>query len=158
MSIHIRKASGKDIPRLIALLEQVAAIHNNARPDLFKANSKKYNVSDLEALLRDPKVTIFVAADEDDIAVGYIFCMLNEYKDHAIMQDKKMLYIDDLCVDETQRGKGIGRMLFAHACAYAREQGCYNITLNVWAGNDSARRFYENLGMKEQKRTLEMIL
>lgn len=158
MSIHIRKASGKDIPRLITLLEQVAAIHNNARPDLFKANSKKYNESDLVSLLCDKKVTIFVAADEEDVAVGYIFCVMNEYKDHSIMKDSKTLYIDDLCVDEAKRGKGIGRMLFEHACAYAREQGCYNVTLNVWAGNDSARRFYENLGMQEQKRTLETIL
>jgi len=158
LRIQIRKASEKDIPRLITLLEQVAAIHNNARPDLFKANSKKYNENDLKDLLCDPKVTIFVAADKDDVAVGYIFCMLSEYKDHAIMQDGKTLYIDDLCVDESQRGKGIGKMLFERARAYAREQGCRNITLNVWAGNDGARRFYENLGMKEQKRTLEMLL
>ncbi len=143
---------------MITLLEQVAAVHNNARPDLFKAKSKKYNESDLALLLCDKKVVIFVKVDENDVADGYIFCVMNEYKDHSIMQDGKMLYIDDLCVDEAKRGKGIGKMLFEHACAYAREQGCYNVTLNVWAGNDGARRFYESLGMQEQKRTLEMIL
>jgi ribosomal protein S18 acetylase RimI-like enzyme len=158
LRINIRKASGKDIPRLIALLEQVAAVHHIARPDIFKTNSKKYNETDLEALLCDKKVFIFVATNEDDIAAGYIFCMVNEYKDHPIMQDGKTLYIDDLCVDATKRGSGIGKMLFEHACAYAREQGCNNVTLNVWNGNDTARRFYENLGMTEQKRTLEMRL
>lgn len=143
---------------MITLLEQVAEVHHNARPDLFKANSKKYNESDLASLLCDKKVIIFVAVDEDDIAAGYIFCIMNEHKDHSIMQDSKTLYIDDLCVDETKRSCGIGKMLYGHACGYAKERGCYNVTLNVWAGNDNARQFYENLGMKEQKRTLEMVL
>ncbi len=74
------------------------------------------------------------------------------------MQDIKTLYIDDLCVDESQRGLNIGKILYNHACGYAREQGCYNITLNVWSGNENARIFYEKLGLTEQKRTLEMIL
>ena len=158
MKITVRKAHEKDIPRLIALLLQVAQVHNEARPDLFKSSSKKYDENDLAVLLNDEKVVIFVAVDESDFALGYIFCMLHEYKNHMIMQDSKTLYIDDLCVDEKARGSGIGKTLYNHACSFAKAQGCYNVTLNVGAGNDNARMFYENLGMKEQKRTLETIL
>ena len=158
MDIEVRFAVEKDIPRIITLLEQVAEIHNNARPDLFRAGSKKYDKADLCKLLRDKKTVIFVATDGNDTVLGYIFCMLNEYKNHNIMQDNRTLYIDDLCVDADKRGLNIGRVLFHHAREFAKTQGCYNITLNVWTGNDNARFFYEKLGMREQKRTLELLL
>lgn len=158
MKITIRRACEKDIPRLIALLLQVAMVHHAARPDIFKYGSKKYDENELLLLFADEKVVIFVATDESDMVIGYCFCMLHIYQNHMIMQDSKTLYIDDLCVDENARGTGIGNILYQHVCAFAKTQGCYNITLNVWTGNDNALRFYENLGMKEQKRTLETIL
>ena len=40
----------------------------------------------------------------------------------------------------------------------AERLGCYNITLNVWAGNDGAQKFYEAMGMKPRKTMLETIL
>jgi ribosomal protein S18 acetylase RimI-like enzyme len=70
----------------------------------------------------------------------------------------KYMYIDDLCVDSACRGKGIGKKLFAHVCKEAKALGCRDITLNVWEGNDSARAFYESLGMKVQKTTMEITL
>lgn len=158
MNITVRTATVRDITRIINLLEQTAQIHNSIRPDIFKSNTKKYSENDLLDLLEDKKVIIFIAADENDLALGYIFCVINEYKNHVLIQDKKTLYIDDLCVDEAKRGLNIGKTLYSHVCKYAKEIGCYNITLNVWAGNEKAIHFYEKLGLKEQKRILEMIL
>ena len=40
----------------------------------------------------------------------------------------------------------------------AKEQGCYEVTLNVWAGNTSAEHFYEKMGMKTKERQMEYIL
>ena len=74
------------------------------------------------------------------------------------MRDFKTLFIDDLCVDETCRGKHVGQALYNFALQYAKEQGCYNITLNVWEGNDGARAFYERMGMRVQETRMEKIL
>ena len=74
------------------------------------------------------------------------------------MTDIKTLYIDDLCVDESMRGKHVGKSLYEYVLAYAREQGCYNVTLNVWADNEKAVGFYEKLGLKVQKMGMEEIL
>ncbi len=76
----------------------------------------------------------------------------------ANLQKRKSLYIDDLCVDERARGKGIGRRLYEYVCAWAKAQGCYDLTLNVWEGNDGARRFYENMGMRVMKTGMGTIL
>ena len=74
------------------------------------------------------------------------------------MTDIKTLYIDDLCVDEMRRGEHIGKMLYDFAVAFAKESGCYNLTLNVWSCNESAMRFYEKCGLKPQKVGMELIL
>ena len=70
----------------------------------------------------------------------------------------KTLYIDDICVDETARGKHIGQALYEFVRDYARSIGCYNITLNVWEGNDAAFSFYKSMGMQVQKTGMESIL
>jgi len=72
--------------------------------------------------------------------------------------DMKTLYIDDLCVDEECRGRSIGRRLYQYVLDYARNSGCYNVTLNVWEGNDTARSFYEAMGLGYQKYVMEQVL
>ena len=70
----------------------------------------------------------------------------------------KRFTIDDLCVDEQARGQGIGKDLYEFVVQFARESGCYNLTLNVWAANPGAMRFYEKCGLVPQKIGMEKIL
>jgi ribosomal protein S18 acetylase RimI-like enzyme len=63
------------------------------------------------------------------------------------MVSGRTLFIDDLCVDETVRGQHIGEALFRFAADQARRMGCRDVILNVWEGNDAAKRFYEKMGM-----------
>lgn len=74
------------------------------------------------------------------------------------MTDIRTLYIDDLCVDEMSRGQHIGQLLYEYTLDYARQNGFYNVTLNVWADNAGAVKFYEKLGLKVQKIGMEKIL
>ena len=74
------------------------------------------------------------------------------------MTDIKTLYIDDLCVDSECRGMGIGKALYNYVVEFAKKEGCYNLTLNVWADNTSALGFYESLGLHKQKIGMERIL
>lgn len=152
----IRKAQTNDIPRIIELLHQVNMVHHVKRPDLFKPYTTKYNEQELEALLNVSNKPIFVFDDGD--VRGYAFCQITEVKDDQLLQDIKTLYIDDICVDETERGKHIGKAIYEYVHDYAQSIGCYNITLNVWEGNDPAICFYRNMGMQVQKTTMEVIL
>ena len=75
-----------------------------------------------------------------------------------MLTDIKTLYIDDLCVDENLRGRNIGKELYNAAVEFAKENGCYNLTLNVWSCNESAMKFYESCGLVPQKTSMEIIL
>ena len=153
----IRRADINDKPRIEELLRQVLDVHHNARPDIFKSGTKKYTSDELDAIITDDCRPIFVAED-GGIVYGYAFCVFICHENNNILTDIRTLYIDDLCVDEAARGKGIGRELYNFAVNFAKESACYNLTLNVWADNVSALGFYEALGLHKQKIGLELIL
>ena len=153
----IRFAMEKDVPKIGDLLCQVDLVHHRGRSDIFKVG-RKYTDSELLDLLTDATRPILVAVDEEDAVQGYCFCILQQHVDDGVLTDIKTLYIDDLCVDESLRGQRIGRTLYDAALALAREQGCYNVTLNVWSCNPTALRFYERMGMVPQKICMEKIL
>ena len=152
----IRKATDKDIPQVLELLHQVNMVHYEIRPDLFKPHTTKYSAEELTTLFRDESKPVFVF--DDGGVQGYAFCQVSEVKDHLLLQDNKMLYIDDICVDEKARGKHVGKALFDHVKEYAQSIGCHHITLNVWEGNEPALRFYRNMGLQVQQTTMEIIL
>ena len=155
--MEIRFAEVRDIPGMIALLKQVGQVHHEIRPDLFRGGAQKYDEQALETILKDPKRPILIAQREGMVA-GYAFCILQEVSNDPVLCDRKVLYIDDLCVEETLRGQGIAKALYERVLAFAREIGCHAVTLNVWCGNDGAMRFYEKCGMRPQKIGMETIL
>jgi len=156
--MYIRRAEQKDMPGINNLLRQVLMVHHSGRPDLFKANAKKYTDEQLAELMQDDKKPIFVCVDEAETVLGYAFCIWQQHINNEILTDIKTLYIDDLCVDETRRGQYIGKGLYEHVLAYAKENNFYNITLNVWSLNESAMKFYEACGLVPQKIGMEHIL
>lgn len=154
--MNIRRAEISDMPKIIDLLNQVLTVHHNCRPDLFKGNCRKYTDIELEEIIRDDSRPVFVA--EEGEVLGYAFCVFIRHENDNILTDIKTLYIDDLCVDEKIRGKHVGRALYEYVVKFAKENGCYNVTLNVWAGNESAAAFYESCGLVPQKIGMEKIL
>jgi len=154
----IRKANDGDRVGIGELLMQVLEVHHNARPDLFRGGVKKYTDDELAEIMKDESRPIFVAEDADGSVVGYAFCVFVQHINDNILTDIKTLYIDDLCVDEKCRGRGIGKALYNFVVDFARGMNCYNVTLNVWADNTSALGFYESIGLRKQKIGMELIL
>lgn len=154
----IRRAKNGDIEGLNKLLQQVLMVHHNGRPDLFKPNAKKYTDEEIFQIIANDETPIFVAVDEENEVLGYAFCIFKQFLNNEIMTDIKTLYIDDLCVDEEKRGMHIGKQLYEYVIAFAKESGCYNVTLNVWSCNESAMKFYEKCGLVPQKVGMEKIL
>lgn len=154
----IRKAKIEDIPRLLELLVQVDMVHHKGRPDIFKGPATKYNAEQLEDIIDRDDVAVFVSEDEKGFVTGHAFCVHRQLKDDPVVTDIKTLYIDDICVDEKHRGRGIGRDLYRYVEEYARANGFYNITLNVYTCNPDAVKFYESIGLKPLKIGMEQIL
>ena len=154
----VRFAQNKDIPAILNLLVQVDMVHHNGRPDIFKGPATKYNEEELKVIIADQTSPLFVCEDENRNILGHAFCVHKQEKNNSVLTDIRTLYIDDICVDEKARGKHVGSLLFESVSEYAKKEGFYNITLNVWSCNPGALKFYESMGFVPQKIGMEIVL
>lgn len=106
MNIVTDMANEGDIPAIMSLLKQVHKVHADGRPDLFPGESK-YTANDVKEILTNPLFPVLVAREEGK-TVGYAFCKLSSPDFAPQVLKRNSLYIDDLCVDESMRGKGGG--------------------------------------------------
>ena len=156
--MNIRRADERDIAGINKLLYQVHRIHAEGRPDIFRLGNKKYNDDELRTIISNDTTPIFVAVDDEEKVLGYAFCIYEETKNNPSLMHRKTVYIDDLCVDATERGQHIGTALYDYVKDEAKKEGCSAVTLNVWCLNEGAMRFYEKCGMKPLKVVMEDIL
>ena len=157
MANSVRRAGERDIPAIMELLKQVNKVHADGRPDLFKL-ATKYKDDELRAIVNNDQTPVFVCTDGNGRVLGHGFCILQRPENTRLMTDILTLYIDDICVDEAARGQHVGRMIYEHIIGFARQCGCYNVTLNVWNCNPGAMKFYERLGLVTYKVGMEKLL
>ena len=156
--MKIRRAEEKDTDKILDLLSQVLEIHAAIRPDLFISGSTKYTREELIPMFTDESRRIYVAVDENDIVQGYAFCEIRENPSSNTKVPFKYFYLDDLCVDEKFRENHIGQELVKHVEEEAKKMSCFEVTLNVWEGNDTALAFYDKMGFHPKYTTMEFIL
>ncbi len=154
----IRKANANDYKSVERLLVEVNNLHQKLRSDIFIENAVKYDEKKFDEIISNESTPVFVAVDDEGNVLGHLFCSVRDYAHVKVYKDFKSLFIDDLCIEESARGQGVGKALYEFAIGYARENDCYDVTLNVWEGNNSARAFYEKMGMFPKETQMEYIL
>ena len=123
---------------------------------LFREESKKYTDGELLDIFADPETPVFVY-EKGSIVLGYVICALMHLSSGSL-NAVTSLYVDAPCVDGNARGQHIGKALFDYVKAYAKQQGCHNITLHVWKCNPGTRAFYESLGLSPQYTSMELLI
>ena len=154
----IRKAKQQDIDQILILLKEVLEIHASIRPDIFNHGVTKYTKEELNDMIKDINNPIYVAVDDNNVLLGYVFCNTRYPSNTHIMKYRKTLYIDDFCIKEEYRNKSIGKTLFKYIKEEATKLGYDDITLTVWNNNEPAVKFYEKLGFKVRMKYMEFKL
>ena len=153
--MNIRKAESKDIDKILDLLSQVLEVHAKIRPDIFVSGSTKYKEDDIQKMIDDDNLIYVI---EDNCVVGYAFCEIITPKFTNTMVPMKLFHIDDFCVDEKYRKRHIGEELFNFLKEEAKRLECNEIILSCWEGNETAKKFYEKMGMKARSTVMEYII
>lgn len=156
--VRIRRAQVQDADAITQLLYQVHQVHADGRPDIFKTGKKKYTQEELLQIMQNDQTPIFVAVNATDQVMAYAFCVYQETAGAESLTDRKVLYVDDLCVDTAYRGQNIGTLLYQFVEEQAKASGCHSVTLQVWQLNAPAIRFYEKIGFQPLKTMLERVL
>ena len=155
INVMIRTAVAEDRERIRPLQAEIAELHYNGRPDLFKPEARYYSQKAFAERLKDPKHTVYIAETEDGQIVGYAFAWVISYRNHPTYIDFDCFYIDDICVLQAYRRQGIGKRLFASCKQKAEALGCKLLDLGVYSFNREAIAFYESCGMSDRIRRME---
>lgn len=143
--IIIRKAKIEDFQRVHELAMQVHKLHVKERGDIYKdADPLKFEefIEDLSN-----ESNIYLVAELENKIIGICFSHIKEMTEKSIMKARRILYIDDLCIDETMQRKGIGRKMYNQIVQVAKKRNVDSVELLVWGFNKKAINFYKNMGM-----------
>jgi len=152
--MKIRNMLLNDYNEIDRLMAQVHQLHVNGRPDLYIDVEHIYSFEQFKEMVENEDM-ITILAEENENIIG--ICMVS-MRSKTCMVKRRTAYMEDLCVDESYRGKGIGRELFLYAKEKAIKMGAERLDLMVWDFNEDARKFYEKMGMKPQRYIYETML
>ncbi|NOT05470.1 MAG: GNAT family N-acetyltransferase [Anaerolineales bacterium] len=108
-------------------------------------NNPPPSLNDLAALVRDSSSTLMVARNERAEIIGAL--TLTVYRVPTGIRS----IIEDVIVDNSARGQGIGEALMKRAIEVAREKGASNISLTSNPIRESANRLYLRVGFKKRE-------
>ena len=135
-------ATQRDREAINKLARQVHEMHVAWRPDLFSMPEELYPECRFAEAVRDRQL---YAAKLNDIVIGYVLLKIRDYDWPGVVR-RKVMVIDEICVDQPFRGHGIGTRMMEEIHALARAFGCTDLQLGVYPQNDDAVGFYQKCG------------
>jgi ribosomal protein S18 acetylase RimI-like enzyme len=156
MDIFIRQATEADFEQVGKVFAGENRFHAQLLPGMFKIADPLVTHEWYDEILSNPHKALFVAELENIIAVLLLRVMSSP--DDPIFQPRRYVYVDEIAVEESHRGRGVGQALMRKAREWALAQGAREIELNVWEANTRAILFYENLGYTTTRRTMKLTL
>lgn len=143
--MKIREAVQDDFDAFFELNKEVQDVHRNKFPETFKELDVVEVKSCYSKILQSNTDFLFFAYDEKEI-LGYILLKCITIPENPYMFERKRFEIDQLCVTQKKRKKGIGKTLIEYAISLAKQKGIAHIELCVWSENTVAKTTFEKLG------------
>jgi GNAT superfamily N-acetyltransferase len=139
--IDIRVAQSQDIENLVGLLNVLFSQEVEFKPDAH------LQAAGLSKIITDSAVgRILIAVDE-----GKVVGMVNLLYTISTALGGRVAILEDMVVDQSARGSGIGSDLLTTAIEMCCADGCKRITLLTDAHNIDAQRFYERVGFQRSE-------
>jgi GNAT superfamily N-acetyltransferase len=147
MSVSIRAAQPADKQRWLVLWQ--------AYLDFYKTELSAEQSELTWQRILDPEFNMKCAlALDDGVIVGFTTYSLQ----NSTWSENGHCYLEDLFVDLTVRGKGVGRALIEYVKSYAIENKCSRLYWNTDEDNATARKLYDSYALESGKRQYRIAL
>ena len=140
----LQLARPEDRAAIEGLAQQVHALHVQWRPDIYAPADELWNQARFDAAVAERQ--LFAAKVEDKV-IGYVSFKIRPY-DMVGHTRRKVLLIDEICVEETLRNQGIGTEMMIEVRAIGNAFGCTDMQLGVYPQNNEALAFYQKCGFR----------
>ncbi|UXH44068.1 GNAT family N-acetyltransferase [Rossellomorea vietnamensis] len=156
MQTHIREATKNDYDAVHRIQRQVHEMHTKERPDHYQMADTTLDRQYFNSLIDGENTKVFILEEGQPIA--YTILTIKSPVERPILIPKKVVYMDDFGVDQTLRGKGLGKKFFGEVVEYAKTIGADSLELGVWEFNEDAIKFYESMNLRTKSRMMEIRL
>jgi ribosomal protein S18 acetylase RimI-like enzyme len=157
LGLSSREALIQDYEDISKLHLQSHDLHVMNRPDLYRANTDyTFDFNYFKTLLDNDKAKVFIVENEEEKIIAYTILKVEEAPIHPNFVSRRILNMNEICVSEQCRGRGIGKLLLEKAKNYAKEVGASSLELRVISFNESAIKFYRSMGMTTQSIKMEL--
>ena len=143
--INVRAATKANYPAIIEIIAELEKQHVDAVPLVFRTMSYEEQVRDLDSILADEKLQVFVA-ERDGTVLGYIHLAFHDEETRGGLLARRYVKVRDLAVARKYQRSGAGSALIQAAESWARERGIDTLELIVWEFNRGAFAFYQEIG------------
>lgn len=157
VKLEIRTAEIQDARRLAELNREVQEMHVRHVPAVFSTPSSAEMETAFRAFLTDKSNTMLVAYYNGEI-VGYLLLVRRTKPQNPFCRARDMVEMDQICVAEPHRAKGVARRLLDRAVELCREEGYGEIHLSVWGFNTGAQQAFASLGFEEYYKRMALKL
>ncbi|HAQ61906.1 TPA: N-acetyltransferase [Candidatus Delongbacteria bacterium] len=145
MNIRIEKTIDS---RLLAKLNHdVQELHSRIEPDIYKPHDEEEIKKFFDSFLIKDNVFAYIAYFEDTPA-GYIVLIKRDYPEGPFTKRHLSIHIDQICVENKFKGKGIGKSLIGFTTQFAKDNGINRIELDFWTKNKNAGEFFKSQGFE----------
>ena len=148
----LQLARPEDRAAIEGLAQQVHAMHVQWRPDIYTPANELWPQDRFDTAVGERQL---FAAKIGDAVVGYVYLRLRNY-DMTGHTRRKVLLVDEICVDETRRNQGIGTEMMIEVRAIANAFGCTDLQLGVYPQNYEALAFYQKCGFRIRSIDMQM--
>ena len=137
-----------------ALALQIHELHVAWRPDIYEMVSELYPEDRFREAVKQRQLYV---ARVNGITVGYVLLKIRDYDWPGVVR-RKVMVIEELCVEELCRGQGIGKQIMEDVWALSRAFRCTDLQLGVYPQNDDAVGFYQKCGFRIRSIDMQMKL
>jgi GNAT superfamily N-acetyltransferase len=137
VALSVRIATANDAAIVLRFIRGLAAYENASGQVEATASGLGRQMAEVA-----PPFECLIAQDDAGDPVGFALF----YRSYSTWLGEPLLFLEDFFVEEAQRGRGAGIILFRRLAAIARERGYRRIEWRVLDWNEPAHRFYRSIG------------
>lgn len=154
MEIVFRDCTSEDYDIVNQFMLELHEFHQAKRPDFFaECSAFPREVFDENSSSDSNKM--FFAIIDNEVA-GFCDVTFKKPNPFPIIKPRKVLYIEDIIVHKDFRRHGVGSAIYEECLRLAKEYSACSVELMVWPFNENALQFYENKGMTERAKIMEI--
>ena len=138
--LELAQAADREVVN--AMARQVHAMHVQWRPDIYEIVEELYPEERFLDAVGERQLYV---GKIGGVVVGYVLVKIRDYAWPGVVR-RKVMVVDEICVEESLRNQGIGKEMMEDVHALAKAFCCTDLQLGVYPQNDGAVAFYQKCG------------